>query len=236
MFSNTGILTKFFLRRDRISSTIWIFGILAMTLSIAYAFPGIFETEEERIVLVEMMQSPAMVAMLGPAYGSENGIDGYTNGAMMSNMMLLFTIIAVVIMNIFLVVKHTRKDEEAGRIEVIRSLPVGRLSNLSATMVVCIITNTILALLTGLGLYALQVEGMDLYGSFFYGMALGISGILFATITAVFCQLASNSRGAVGYSFSILGLSYLLQAGGASNEILSYISPLRFNYEITSIC
>lgn len=172
LFSSTGILTKFALKREHLSSTIWILSILAITLAIAYAFPNIFESGEERIVLIEMMQSPAMVAMLGPAYGTENGYDGYTNGAMMSNMMLLFTIIAVAIMNIFLVVKHTRKDEESGRIEVIRSLPVGRLANLSAAILVSIIINTILALLTGFGLYALQVDGMDLHGSLLYGITL----------------------------------------------------------------
>jgi len=54
----------------------------------------------------------------------------------------------------------------------------------------------------------------------------GISGILFATVTAMFCQLASNSRGAIGYSFAVLGFSYLLQMSGASIDTLTYVSPL----------
>lgn len=92
------------------------------------------------------MSNPAMIAMLGPAYG----LDNYTNGAMFSQMMLLFTIIAVAIMNIFLVTKYTRKEEEEGRSEVIRSLPVGRLSNLSAVMLAGLLINTVIALVVGL--------------------------------------------------------------------------------------
>ena len=64
LFSNTGVLARFALKRERISSTIWIFILLAMTLAIAYAFPNIFEIGEERVYLIEMMQSPAMIAML----------------------------------------------------------------------------------------------------------------------------------------------------------------------------
>ncbi len=46
------------------------------------------------------MANPAMVAMVGPVYGAEH----YREGQMMANEMLLFTVIAVVIMNIFFVI------------------------------------------------------------------------------------------------------------------------------------
>jgi len=168
LFSNTGTLTRFILKRERISSTLWIIGILAISLAVAMTLPNIFESDIERQMMAETMKSPAMVAMLGPSYGA----DDYTNGAMMSNMMLLFTAIAVIIMNIFLVVRHTRRDEEEGRLELARSLPVGKLSNLSATMIVAVIVNMVLALLVGFGLYSLNIESMDLQGSLLYGIAL----------------------------------------------------------------
>lgn len=222
LFSNTGTLTKFIFKRERINTTIWIVGIVAITLIVAAVLPTLFNSDAERQAMAETMQNPAMVAMLGPAYG----VDNYNNGAMMSQMMLLFTIIGVVVMNVFLVVRSTRKDEEDGHIEVIRSLPVGRLSNLSATMIVSVIANIIVAVLVGFGLYVLHIENMDLPGSLMYGTVLGVSGILFAGITALFCQLTATSRGAYGYSFAFLGLMYLIQAGSASSPALSYISLL----------
>ena len=224
LFSNTSTLVKFIFRRERISTTIWIFCILALTLAVALAFPGLMKTEEDRASLAFIMENPAMVAMIGPNYG----VDNYTNGAMMSNMMLLFTVITVAVMNIFLVVKHTRRDEEEGRVELVRSLPVGRLSHLSATMIVCIIVNVLLSLLIGLGLFALQLEDMDLHGSLLYGISCGIIGILFASTTAVFCQLAQTSRGAVSYSFMFLGVAYLIKCAEASHEVIAYLSPFSF--------
>lgn len=168
LFSNTGTLVKFIFRRERISSLVWIFCILLLTLLVALEFPNMFTTDQERLMMAETMKNPAMVALLGPAYGADN----YTNGAMMSNMMLLFTILAVVIMNIFLVVRYTRRDEEEGRLDIILSLPVGKLSNLSAIIIVCIIINLVLSLFVGFGLYFLQIESINLHGSLLYGASL----------------------------------------------------------------
>ena len=113
-----------------------------------------------------------MTAMVGPGYG----LDNYTVGAMMAHQMLLFTAIAVGIMNIFLVVRHTRRDEESGRIEMISALPVGRLVNLCSIVFVSLIVNILLALIVlivGLELYFLRIESMDLHGSLLYEVVLG---------------------------------------------------------------
>src|SRR5690625_5655530 len=90
----------------------------------------LYTSDVERQALAETMRSPAIAAMVGQGYG----LDHYTNGAMMAHQMLLFTGIAVAIMSILFVARHTRADEEDGRIELIRSLPTGRLSNLTATI------------------------------------------------------------------------------------------------------
>ena len=68
--------------------------------------------------------NPSMVAMLGPGYELED----YNLGTAFAMDMLIFTAIAAGIMNILLVGKSTRADEESGLTEVIRSLPIGRLS------------------------------------------------------------------------------------------------------------
>jgi len=131
------------------------------------------------------------------------------------------------VMNILFVVRSTRADEEDGRLELIRSLPVGRLSYLSASIITAVITNLLLALLIGFGLYALNIEGIDLAGSLLYGFNLGAVGILFAVLTALFAQLAETSRGAMLLSFTALIAAYLIRAAGdVGNETLSYISPL----------
>jgi len=71
------------------------------------------------------------------------------------------------------------------------------------------------------------MEGITLNGSLLYGFAVGVSGFLFAAIAAVFSQIASNSKGAISFSFMTLGILYLVRAiGDVGTEVLSYISPL----------
>src|SRR5699024_5065531 len=118
--------------------------------------------------MAETMENPAMTAMVRPG-----DLANYTVGAMTAHQMLLMTSLVVGLMSILLVTRRTRTDEEAGRIEMIRSLPVGRLSNLHATWLVLILTHVLLALVTGFGLFALGIESMDLEGSLLYGAALG---------------------------------------------------------------
>lgn len=68
LFSNTWTLTKFMLKRECISSTLWIICLVILTLGVACVFPSLMPEGAERTTLVEMMKSPAMVAMMGPAF------------------------------------------------------------------------------------------------------------------------------------------------------------------------
>lgn len=223
LFHQTGTVSRFILRRDRIRISVWLVSIILMSIITANAFTGLYQSDIERQAIAETMKNPAMTAMVGPGYG----LDNYTVGAMTAHQMLLFTAIVVAIMSILLVTRHTRADEEEGQIELIRSFPVGRLSNLSATIIVLFLTNLLLALITGFGFYALGIESMDLNGSLLYGAALGATGMFFVAVTALFAQLSENTRGTIGFSFAVLGIAYLLRAvGDVSNEALSWISPL----------
>ncbi|WP_332691735.1 ABC transporter permease [Halalkalibacter lacteus] len=222
LFSQTGTMARFIIRRDRIRLLIWLISFLLITIVTASAFTGLYSSEQERQAIAETMRNPAMTAMIGIGYG----LDDYTAGPMMAHQMLLFTAIVVALMSILIVTRHTRADEEEGRIELIRSLPVGRLSNVSATIIVMVSANVVLSLLTGFGLSSLQIESMDLEGSLLYGAALGATGIFFTAITALFAQLSENSRWTIGFSFTVLGVAYLIRAvGDVSNETISWFSP-----------
>ncbi|WP_249871495.1 ABC transporter permease [Oceanobacillus saliphilus] len=223
LFKNTGKLTRFQLRQDRVRIPVWIISLSILTFATALAFVDLYQNDAERQAVAETMRNPAMTAMVGQGYG----LDDYTVGAMMAHQMLLFTAITVAIMSILLVTRHTRTDEEDGRVEMIRALPSGRLSNLTSTIVFVSITNVVLALIIGFGNYALGIESMDLEGSLLYGAALGVTGIFFTAITAVFAQLSESSRGTIGLSFAVLGLTYLIRAiGDVGNETISWFSPL----------
>lgn len=221
-FENTGRIAWFILRRERVMSAIWIIGLWLFAAGLAPAMSVMFD-DTARMAYVETINNPAMIAIMGPVYG----VDNFTAGAMYSNAMLLWVIIAVAVMNIFLVIRHTRADEEKGRVEVVRSLPTGRLANLHAVVITAIAVNTILALLIGFGIAAMGIESMDFAGSMLYGTTIGISGLFFAAVAALFAQLSSSSRGALGLSLVTLGIIYIMRAAGdISSEVLSLASPM----------
>lgn len=216
----TGALTCFIWKRDKVRLLIWVLGISLGTIVLGAVYPGLFSTIEEQLIMAETMENPAMIAMFGPVYGNHLG-------AIFANQLLLFTALIVAIMSVLLVTRYTRQDEEAGRIEMIRSLPVGKLANLCSTLIILTIAHILIGLITSIGLTALRIETMDLTGSLLYGAVLSITGIFFAASTAFFAQLAETSRGTLGYSFAFLGLVYLVRAAGDNGtEILSLISPL----------
>ena len=221
-FYNTGLLTRLILRRERVTSSLWIILTAGFASLLALGLTAAID-EVSRFEMLLVLDNPAMVAMIGPIIGRYN----FTFGAMYTTFMLVFTAIAVVVMNILLVVRHTRADEEKGRYEVVRSLPTGRLAHLNATMISAVLINVILAVLTGILIFLLGDESMCLNGSMLWGALLGAVGLVFAAIAAVFSQLSANSKGATGYSLLLMGVFYMLRAmGDVSVDALSLISPL----------
>ena len=225
-FYNSTILTKLILRRERVTSTLWILISAGFVALIAAGMAGAMD-EASRLEMAAVMENPAMVAMVGPLIGT-------SFGAFFTTMMLVFTALAIVVMNIMFVVRHTRADEEKGRYEVVRSLPTGRLANLNAAIVAVVLINLVLAVATGLLLFAFGDYSMCFNGSMLWGALLGSVGLVFAAITAVFSQLSSGSRGAMGYSFMTMGVFYMMRAvgdagaaaGNSGTAVLSLISPL----------
>ena len=223
LFSGTCALILFILRRDRIRIPAWVLGVAGFTVACVPLFQNMFGSPAELAGMGEMMQNPAMIAMVGPVYG----LDNYHMGAMYANFMLVLMALLAGAMNVFLVTRHTRQDEEQGRLEVMRSLPVGRLSNLAAVLLVAVKVNVVMALLIGFGMAAFGVVGMDLVGSLLFGAAMGAAGLVFAGATAVFCQLCGSNRTASGFALFTLMLAYMLRAAGdVGSEALSLISPL----------
>jgi len=235
MFANSALMTRFMLRRERVVSTVWVLMLALVVVGLVMGMDAVLDYEG-RVALLPMLEMPALVSMMGPAYATMTDATGeyYTTfGALYTNFMMLFTALTVGIMNIFLVVRHTRADEERGRYEVIRSLPLGRLANLNAAMLTAVMVNVLLAIVVGLGIFAVGGTVSDnsicFNGSMLWGAALGATGLVFAAIAALFAQLSSSARGAISYSFIALAVFYMLRAPGDANvdlEFVSLLSPL----------
>ena len=215
------VLLKFAIKRDWIQILAWILGVVGLSVTVAIAYDAMFAADEMAIAeLLLMMENPAMIAMVGPVYGN-------TFGALFANAMLLLTTVAVVVMNIFMVVRHTRADEELGRLELIRSFPVTRNAMLKTLFVYVILVNLSLALVTGVTLGTLGIATMSFGDSLLYGAALGAVGLAFAGITTVLAQLSENTKKVLTFAFIVLAVGYGLRAiGDTGNELLSAVSIL----------
>ena len=221
MLKNTIKLTRFTLRKERTFITAWVALLLFIAAVMLTAFENQFTPEELQGLLI-MKENPAHIALQGPFFA----VDTFQVAHFYAVEMHLFTLIAVSILNIFLVMKNTRGDEESGRYEVLRSLPIGRLAAFHATMITALIVNISLALSHGILLSVLNISGITTAGAFTYGASLAVTGIFFAALSALLSQLSHSTRAVTGYAFLVLIASYLLRAvGDVTSEPLSLISP-----------
>jgi ABC-2 type transport system permease protein len=221
-FTGTGILIRFILRRDRLRLPIWIIGIVGFFVFIAASFPTLYPTEQERQGRARLMENPAALAFRGPGHG----LDDYTYGAILSHEMMGFATIAVALMSIFLVVRHTRSEEERGRLELIRAAVVGRHAAPAAALAVVIGANVLIAALFTLLLPVIPGD-YSVAGSIAFGLALSSVGIVFAGVAAVTSQLSEYGRGASSMAGLVLGVTFLLRAiGDVQENVLSWLSPI----------
>ncbi|MDR0885289.1 MAG: hypothetical protein LBN22_02795 [Clostridiales Family XIII bacterium] len=221
IFCNSKNIMRFILKQDRIWLTAWIIGVLIMNIAFVPAFVGIAPTQADLNMYYETMKNPAMIVMMGPLYAKS-----YTYGVMYIQMMLSFTIALQAIMNLFFVTRHCRNDEEDGRIEVLSSLPIGRESILSSTIVIMVAFNLLIGMVTGFGVAACGVPSMDLKGSLLFGLIQGATGLFFGGIATVTSQICMTARGANALGMGALGIAYMFRAiGDIKYDILNWFTP-----------
>lgn len=221
-FRSTGPLLGLIARRERLDSTLWVLLLSAFSILLAPMLARMFDSPA-RQALILTIDNPALISMLGPIYGRDN----YTAGAMYFNMMVQWVMLTAAVMNILLVVRHTRADEERSRSDMLLALPTGRFAPLAAVLAFAFFVDLVIALLSGIGIGLCRVEDMGWNGAMLYGAALGAVGLVFAALAALFAQLCTTSRGAVGLSILALGALYVLRGvGDVGSEVLALLSPL----------
>ena len=227
-FAGTTRLIRFILRRDRIRIAVWVLAITLSVLGSVATFAETYPTAADRQTRAETMDSAMASLFTGPGYG----IDDYDYGAMTANEMLPTTALAFALMSIFLVVRHTRAEEESERAELVRAAAVGRHAQLTAALTVVGAINLLLFVLLAVGLPA-SLEGLSSGGSVAFAAAVAGVGLVFAGVAAFTSQLTLSGRGAVGIASMVLGVLYLVRAvGDMSSGALSWLSPFGWASEI----
>lgn len=218
--TGTSSLVRLALRRDRLWLLPWLLGIVALAASTASSFAGLYPTVASRLPLAATADAnPALLAMSGRGYEltSLGGLSAWRIG--------VFAALIAALMNIFLVTRHTRADEESGRTELVGSAVVGRRAALSAALIAAAVADLILIALLTAGLAA--SGDLPLNGSFALASGIGLAGAAFAGITAIAAQCATTARGTTAIAGAVLGFAFLLRAAGdLSDNWLVWLSPL----------
>lgn len=218
-FTGTLPLIRFTLRRDRVRLPIWLAALLVLVYASAEAVRGLYPNQATLDLYdATMSSSAAAIAMNGPPTALD------TLGGVIVYEVNLTVMIAVALMGVFLVVRHTRGEEEAGRTELVRSGVVGRHAPTTAALLV--VGAGVVAVGAGISAIMLAV-GLPTSGSLGYGASIALLGLLFTAIGACAAQATAHARGAIGISAGLLGVAFLLRAiGDVGNQAFSWLSPL----------
>ena len=220
--ANTGALARLAFRRDRIMLPAWVYVITAAIASNSYSLNKLYPSAAARADLAASGgRNPALVFLYGRLWGDSLGaVSAWRYG--------VWAAIFAALMSVFLVVRHTRADEEAGRLELVGSAAVGRLAALTAGLLVALAANVVLAVLLAV---VLVVLGLPVAGSVAFALVITTCGLAFAAIAALAAQLATGARAARGIAIGVLGAAYLLRAVGDASGAggvswLTWPSPL----------
>ncbi|NGO72202.1 ABC transporter permease [Streptomyces sp. SB3404] len=203
---------------------VWVLALFIANVGTANNLKTTYPDAKDRANIADTMDSPAGLAMTGPDHYLHSG---YDYGAMFSHQMVGYSAIAVALMTVLFVVRHTRAEEETGRAELVRAGVVGRHAPLTAALGVAVLANVLLALLLAMGLAGLDLEGIDSQGALVFAGGQLMVGLVFAGVAAVTVQITEHSRAASGMAFAVLGAAYALRAAGdVGSGFLSWLSPI----------
>jgi len=219
----TRALVRLALRRDRILLPAWIVVFVGMAASSASASFDLYPTVRSRVLAAGSFNgTQSLVALYGRIY------DPTSLGGIAMIKMGGIGAVFVAVLAILIVVRHTRAEEEAGRLELVGATVVGRYAPLTAALLVALGMSLALAALTAVGLTA---AGLPADGSFAFGFAWAGVGIAFAAIASVTAQLTRSARAATGIASAVLGFVYVLRAigdtaGRTGPGWLTWLSPI----------
>ena len=201
-FTGTWPLARAALRRDRVRTPAWGVGLASMVLAVAPTFDRLYPTAQSRLELAaSLAASPSLTALLGPLYNplSTGGLTAWRVGAGLT--------LALGLVNVFLVVRHSRAEEQAGLAELTGSGVVGRRAPLAAALVAASAVDLVFAVLVVLGLGG---RGMGWAGALAFGTTIAGAALVFAAAAAVAAQLTRTARAANGLGSAVVAGMFAL--------------------------
>jgi ABC-2 type transport system permease protein len=219
MLAGTFELTRLIVRRDRIRIVVWIGSIVLLVALTAAGIKGLFPTQAALDQTAAATQhNAAAIAFNGPAQGLN------TVGGQVAFQFGAGGMVFVALMSLFMVGRLTRGEEEAGRLELVRSLPVGGLAPTFAASLTVAAMGITVGLLTSIVLLA---QGLPVTGSIVFGVSFILIGLFFGGVALLAAQVTENTRVVYGAAGAVLGAAFVVRAvGDIGNGTVSWLSPI----------
>ena len=220
--SGTGPLLRLALKRDRVLIPLSVLALSAYSVGSAKATVALYSDAATAMKdLGAVLNSPSTLTLYGPA--TTTSIEGLSIFKT-----LLMGSVFVGLLAFAIVRRHTRVEEEEGRLELVGAGAVGRQAPLTAAVVLATLTTLLVGALSAAGMIGL---GFPTTGSLGFGAAWTITGLVMTGVTAVACQLTGSARGASGWALGALGVLFVMRAIGDTatsdaGRSLRWISPL----------
>ncbi|MBU4440427.1 MAG: hypothetical protein KJ779_12730 [Firmicutes bacterium] len=213
-YTATGKLLRSYLRSGKVLTILLILLPLLFAYAAAASNLVVLQTPEQLATYIAENQGNAMLGLI-----AANTIAAATIWRIR-----LSTAIIISIFSIILVINNTRKDEDQGRLELLRAGSVGRKAPLTAVLIKVFVANLLGGLAMGVGFMA---AGFPASGSLVAGLATALCGCAFAAIAAIGAQLAPNARLARGLSFGAVAFFFVGQmvANVMGNQTLLLFTP-----------
>ena len=209
-FVGTSSLVRLALRRDRVILVVFLLVLVASVAASADATVRLYPDGTSRLQAAAAINSAtSTLALYGPIH------DETSIGALATFKVGMFGAIAVAILSLLIVVRHTRTEEETGRLELLGATVVGRRAPLTAALLVATCASLVIGVATTLGMLAV---GMEPTGSLILGLGYACIGAAFAAVAGLTAQLARSARTASGMAGIALGVSYLLRGVGDASS------------------
>jgi ABC-2 type transport system permease protein len=158
MVSLSGVapLTRFTFRRDRVRILVWIAAIVLVVVATVGSVKGLYPNQAELDKAARASKNNAAAIIFnGPAQGLD------TVGGQVAFQTGTFGLILMGLLSLFMLGRLTRGEEQAGRAELLRALPIGEHSLAAAAL----ITVAAMNMLTGaLVTFALVALGLPVTG------------------------------------------------------------------------
>jgi ABC-2 type transport system permease protein len=229
-FTGTTSLLRLAARRDRVLVPVSAFGLAAFVALSAQATFDLFpDLTTAQASMAPTLSNPALVAMYGPI--SSLGIDSIATFKSVLLGAVFLALLAYVVVR-----RHTRTEEEAGRLELLGAGVVGRRAALTAAVLHATFAVLLTVLLTAGWSIAV---GLDPAGSVALGVTWLVIGLSWVGVTAVAAQLTSSTRGTAGWSLGALAVAFLVRAVGdtaaadSPARFLTWLSPLGWGVKVS---